>query len=99
MPTYEYECRECNHQFESFQWMDDRAKPEKEACPACGKKSVKQGYVSTSGTAPSMKMDYNQNIDRPHNVNGFRDVMEKVANGAGVKHTKYEKRLRDKHLT
>ena len=43
----------------------------------------KQGYVSTSGSASSMKMDYNQSIDRPHNVNGFRDMMERVANGAG----------------
>ena len=34
MPTYEYECRECNYQFESFQWMSDRTAPEKEVCPA-----------------------------------------------------------------
>ena len=48
MPTYEYECRECNYQFESFQWMEDRKKPEKEVCTKCGKKKIKLGYVSQS---------------------------------------------------
>ena len=45
-----------------------------------------------------MKMDDNQQIDKPHNVNGFQDVMERVSNAAGVKGTKYEKRIRDKHM-
>ena len=30
MPTYQYECRECNYQFESFSWVEDRMKPTKE---------------------------------------------------------------------
>ncbi len=99
MPTYEYECRECNHQFESFQWVDSRLKPTKEACPACGKKAVKQGYVSTSGTAPSMAMDTNHQIDKPHNAGGFADAMERVCQSPAVKGTKYEKELRAKHIT
>ena len=98
MPTYEYECRECNYQFESFQWMRDRIAPEKEVCPKCGKKKIKQGYISTNGSAPSMKMDDNQRIDKPHNEGGFQDMMERVCNGAGVKGTKYEKQLREKHM-
>jgi len=32
MPTYEYECQECDHQFELFQSMKDE--PCKE-CPSC----------------------------------------------------------------
>tara|TARA_R100000406_G_scaffold38909_1_gene25893 strand:- start:528 stop:818 length:291 start_codon:yes stop_codon:yes gene_type:complete len=95
MPTYEYECRECNHQFESFQWVDSRLKPTKEACPTCGKKAVKQGFF----TAPSMAMDTNHQIDKPHNTGGFADAMERVCQSPAVKGTKYEKRLRDKHLT
>ena len=98
MPTYQYECRECNYQFEAFCWVEDRKKAEKEPCKICGGKSIKLGFVSTTGSAPSMKMDDNQRIDKPHNTNGFQDVMERVANAAGVKGTKYEKRIRDKHM-
>jgi putative FmdB family regulatory protein len=98
MPTYEYECRECNYQFESFQWVDDRNKPTKEVCPKCGKKKIKQGYVTSNGSAPAMKWMTTIRIDKPHNANGFQDVMERVCNGAGVKGTKYEKQLRDKHM-
>lgn len=94
MPTYEYQCKKCNHQFESFQWVDSRLKPTKEPCPSCSEISVKQGFF----TAPSMKMDENMRIDKPHNANGFQDVMERVCNGAGVKGTQYEKQLRDKHM-
>jgi putative FmdB family regulatory protein len=35
MPTYEYECEKCHHQFEKFQSMTDE--PVK-ACPVCGGK-------------------------------------------------------------
>jgi len=34
MPTYEYECKSCSHNFEVFQSMSDQ--PLKE-CPKCGK--------------------------------------------------------------
>lgn len=34
MPTYEYECRSCDHKFEVFQYITD--KPRRK-CPECGK--------------------------------------------------------------
>ena len=95
MPTYEYECRECNHQFESFQWVENRNLPTKEACPECGAKKVKQGFF----TAPSMGIDDNHRIDKPHNVGGFKETIQKICESPAVKRTKYEKILRDKHLT
>ena len=33
MPTYEYECKGCNWQFELFQNMNE---PPKDSCPKCG---------------------------------------------------------------
>ncbi len=36
MPTYEYECEKCGHEFEAFQTITE---PPVEKCPVCG------GYV------------------------------------------------------
>ena len=39
MPTYEYVCRSCGHEFEKFQSMkDDPVK----SCPACRRRQVKR---------------------------------------------------------
>ena len=39
MPTYEYECNDCDHAFEKFQSIT--AKPTKK-CPVCGKRKVRR---------------------------------------------------------
>jgi len=39
MPTYEYACDACEHQFEEFQSMKD--KPLKK-CPKCGKRKLRR---------------------------------------------------------
>jgi len=39
MPTYEYECRQCGHRLEAFQYFSE--KPLRK-CPACGKSSLKR---------------------------------------------------------
>jgi putative FmdB family regulatory protein len=50
MPTYDYECPDCGHEFEAFQSMT--AKPIK-VCPKCGKRRVKR--LIGSGLAPIFK--------------------------------------------
>lgn len=46
MPTYQYECTACGHQFEIFQSMtDDRLSK----CPECGKKKLARLIGSGSG--------------------------------------------------
>lgn len=99
MPTYEYECRECNHQFEAFHWVEERLTPTKEKCKVCGSKEVGLGYVSSNGSAPAMTVDSNHRIDKPHNVGGFKETIQKICESPAVKKTKYEKILRDKHLS
>ena len=45
MPTYEYECSNCGHEFEAFQSMTAGALKK---CPACGKLSLKR-LIGTGG--------------------------------------------------
>jgi len=46
MPTYEYQCPDCNHVFEEFQSIT--AKPRRD-CPVCGGKKVKRLIGAGSG--------------------------------------------------
>ena len=39
MPTYEYNCRNCDHEFELFQQM---TAPVKRKCPQCGKLTLQR---------------------------------------------------------
>ena len=39
MPTYDYLCRGCGHEFELFQWM---TAPVKRKCPECGQRRLKR---------------------------------------------------------
>lgn len=50
MPTYEYRCPDCSHEFEEFQSMT--AKPIKK-CPNCGKRRVQR--LISSGLQPIFK--------------------------------------------
>ena len=39
MPTYDYECDACEHEFELFQSISD---PVKRKCPECGKQKLRR---------------------------------------------------------
>lgn len=39
MPTYDYECKECGHEFEAFQTMSEELLTQ---CPSCGKESLRR---------------------------------------------------------
>ncbi|MFC1588368.1 FmdB family zinc ribbon protein [Planctomycetota bacterium] len=57
MPTYEYECKKCNHRFEKFQKMKDKAL---KTCPECG------GHIHRvlgAGLAVIVKGSGSQSID------------------------------------
>lgn len=40
MPTYEYECVQCGHDFED--WSSSMSKPKKPPCPKCDSKQVER---------------------------------------------------------
>jgi len=67
MPTYEYACKACGHQFEEIQKMSD---PPVDVCPKCGEKAAQRlisqgnfilkggGWYTTGGYgAPAKKSD------------------------------------------
>ena len=39
MPTYDYQCKACGHEFELFQSMTDKVK---RTCPECGKRQLER---------------------------------------------------------
>lgn len=46
MPTYEYRCAACGHEFERFQKMSD---PPVRMCPECGKRKAERRISSGGG--------------------------------------------------
>lgn len=50
MPTYEYKCQSCGHEFELFQQMSDAVKKK---CPVCAKLQLKR--LIGSGSAVMFK--------------------------------------------
>ena len=48
MPIYEYQCMECEHEFDSLLPMESRKRPTKEPCPKCNKKTVGQRISKTT---------------------------------------------------
>lgn len=46
MPTYDYLCEACSHQFEEFQSMSDKTLRK---CPKCGKNALKRLIGSGGG--------------------------------------------------
>jgi putative FmdB family regulatory protein len=45
MPTYEYECKKCGHEFSLTMAMDEHQK-KKVRCPKCKSQNVKQVFGS-----------------------------------------------------
>ena len=75
MPTYEYQCKACEHRFDEFLPMKDVDKPTKKPCSECGEKEVKQGFF----TAPVGGFDANL---KPHP--GFKDIINNMKHGGAV---------------
>ncbi|HJO38792.1 MAG: zinc ribbon domain-containing protein [Vicinamibacterales bacterium] len=48
MPIYEYQCRECGHDFEILQRLGESAKGL--ACPNCDRKTLDKQFSTFAGT-------------------------------------------------
>ena len=64
MPTYDYVCQKCEHEFELFQQMSD---PVKRKCPACGEPKLRRQVGSGAGIIfreRDLRFDHLQNCTR-----------------------------------
>ena len=74
MPTYNYKCSECEHEFEMFLPIKDREVPVKSSCPECEKtKCVEQFLPVPPGAADPVR------LGRTKPDKGFREVLQKIA--------------------
>lgn len=72
MPTYEYQCRACEHYFTRFTSIAAMKAAEEEPCPACHMTSVQKVML----TAPAIGDPVRLRIRRPDN--GFKEVLQKI---------------------
>jgi putative FmdB family regulatory protein len=72
MPNYDYRCDKCEHTFEEFHLIKDRAKPCKKPCPKCGEGKVSQ-FISS---APVLIDPVRLGVRRPDS--GFKEVISKI---------------------
>src|ERR1700722_810467 len=99
MPTYEYKCDSCDHQFEEFQSMSDKAL---EKCPECKKKKLRRlfgtgaavlfkgsGFYETDYRSESYKTsakaDKEATAPKPADTNGKTGASDAPAAPSGDK--------------
>ena len=72
MPTYEYGCTKCGHEFSDFLSMDDRIIPFSQPCPNC----KELGHIETQfRTPPSVLVDARFNVKQKGD---FKEAMQKI---------------------
>lgn len=94
MPTYSFTCEKCSGSFDVFATMSKRDEAIGQPCELCGEKG---GVCRSYDTAPNMTMDYNHRIDRPHNVGGFREAIQRICESPTLDRASKDM-LKAKHL-
>lgn len=78
MPTYDYVCSNCEHQFEEIKKIDDRLMPTTQPCPNCNK----SGTVELALAAPSLVNPLRVDGLRKHNTQ-FKDRISQIKHKLG----------------
>jgi len=93
MPVYTFKCENCEEVFDEINTVAKRDEPINNPCPKC----KKTGNIRRAFDSVNMAIDWNHRIDRPHNVNGFAEGIQRIAESPSLKGTPFGKRLLDKH--
>ena len=75
MPTYEYRCSDCDHEFEKQLKMAENKLPESQPCPACSQPKIKQ-FVSQMNLGDSVRLGVSK---VPSDFNKF--VLDRIRTG------------------
>jgi len=59
VPLYEFECRDCGHQFEVFASFSQKEKGLKPSCPKCESQNASQVFSSVGFFAKSGRVPFN----------------------------------------
>ena len=79
MPSYDYQCKACNHVFTKFSKISERNVPTENPCPECGaEESVSQAI----GAVP---MSYSGSMSNLRKAgDGWKEVLSKVKEGCKI---------------
>ena len=56
MPFYDYQCKKCEHSFNTFKKIDDRNVPTMEKCPSCGKSGCVEMLIGAPGFSDPVRL-------------------------------------------
>jgi putative FmdB family regulatory protein len=70
MPTYEYQCDACDHEFEEFQSMSDEPLTK---CPKCGKKKLRRLF----GTGAAILFKGSGFYETDYRSESYKDAAKK----------------------
>ena len=73
MPTYEYRCKSCEHEFNLMVSISKMDAPISEPCPSCNEFRVERLFPSI---APTLGDPVRLGIRRPDE--GFKDVLRRI---------------------
>ncbi len=73
MPTYDYRCSKCEHEWERIVKIADKDSPKSEPCPNCKEVGAVDTYI---GGAPSFGDPVRMGRIKPDN--GFKEVLQKI---------------------
>lgn len=76
MPLYDFECSECNHDYEVFQTISEMDKPLNEPCPSCYKVGYVIRLVGSPRQVDSARLESTKGRLKP--TSDFTDVMNRI---------------------
>jgi putative FmdB family regulatory protein len=88
MPTYDYRCDHCDHEFELFQSMTDRVRRK---CPECGQPKL-QRLIGTGGAVIFKGSGFYQTDYRSDSYKKAADADKKPAKDTADKKKKEKKK-------